>query len=137
IRARFTIDEPSIRERIAIGIAGAFCAQRDAISIPNVDLRWMCESRDGRMVRFARLFHAPVHARGELVLIGAPPSKDRRVDGVVRLTIDADDLIDRIRPDWPRFGMKLPRAPMGRVVLVSSTPTAVARMLRRAESVRE
>src|SRR5690606_24293967 len=97
----------------------------------------MREARERRMVRFVRLGHTPIHARGELVLESAAPPEDRRIDGVVRLTVRADHFIDRVRPDRPRFRLSMPRASMRRVVLVPPAPTAVVRMLGRAESVRE
>src|SRR5690606_13112888 len=97
----------------------------------------MSESCDRRVIRVGWLAHRPIHACGELLLIGAAPAPDRGVDIVVRLTVDADHLVDGIRPDRARFCAAIPRTRVRGVVLIAPAPTAEVRMLPHAETVRE
>ena len=98
--ARLRVEEPRVRQRVAVGVGGARGVERHR----RADLRVEDEGLGPRpavhddarvVVRLGRRLDRPVHARGEVVLERRPPSPDRGLVGRVGLAVDADHRVAR------------------------------------------
>ena len=103
-RARLAIVEPHIGERVAVGIRGSGGAEVDALAGLHGELVGVLELCDGRMVRLRIRLDGPVHARGEIVLVGRAPAPDRRLVAGVPNPVHAEDLVVGVAPERPRLG---------------------------------
>lgn len=103
------IIEPGIRKFVTVGVAAAFGTKLDAIAYLGSDFLGRREFHHGRVVGVFVIVDRPVHASGEIVLIGFAPAPYRGFVAGVPGAVDTHDLILCIGPDRTGvFGLDKP-----------------------------